>query len=184
MFLRDTDIVVNQPYLQSNIIYMKKYFGLSIFVFASLLTFAQPGKKATANKKAPTQNDMDKMMEEATKDMSPDEKAEMKKMMGGIMPTLMDHNAKVADYTQFTTNKQLLPKKDVAKISAISKKRLSSADIGSYAGNLYNKIITKGDAEEITLIKSITAKATTSTQFNTQPEAVEVLARSLSRTCF
>ncbi|MEO6358896.1 MAG: hypothetical protein ABIU77_23980 [Ferruginibacter sp.] len=143
---------------------MKKYFGLSILVFASLLTFAQPGNKTTANKKAPTQKDMDKMMEEATKDMSPDEKAEMKKMMGGIMPALMDHNAKVADYTEFTSNKQLLPKKDIAKISAISKKRLSSADIGSYAGNLYNKIITKGDAEEITLIKSITVKATTSAQ--------------------
>jgi Flp pilus assembly protein TadD len=143
---------------------MKKYFGLSILVFASLLTFAQPGKKTTANKKAPTQKDMDKMMEEATKDMSPDEKVEMKKMMGGIMPTLMDHNAKVADYTDFTSNKQLLPKKDIAKLSVLSKTRLSTNAVAPYAGNLYNKIITKGDAAEIALIKSITTKATTSAQ--------------------
>lgn len=143
---------------------MKKYLGLGMLVFASLLTFAQPGKKTASTEKTPSQKQMDKMMEEATKDMSPEEKAEMKKMMGGIMPTVMDHNAKGAGYAEWTSNKQLLPKKDVAKLSAISKKRLSSTDIASYAGNLYTKIITKGDAAEIVLIKSILAKTTASTQ--------------------
>ncbi len=143
---------------------MKKYFGFCILFFASTLTFAQPGKKSPAKPKTSAQSQMDKAMEEAMKDMSPEEKAEMKKMMGGIMPTLMDHNTKVADYTDWTSNKQLLPKKDNIKLSAISKKRLSTNDVAPYAGNLYSKIITKGEAAEIALIKSIAAKATTSAQ--------------------
>ena len=140
---------------------MKKFFlitGLLTLFFQT--SIAQPKPKQNA----PGQKEMDKMMEEATKDMSPEEKAEMKKMMGGIMPTLMDHNAKGADYTEWTSNKQLLPKKDMAKLSTMSKKRLSATDIASYAGNLYNKIITKGDAAEIAVIKSILAKTTASAQ--------------------
>jgi tetratricopeptide (TPR) repeat protein len=142
---------------------MKKYFGVCILVFTSLLTFAQPVKK-NAGQKAPSQKEIDKMMDEATKDMSPEEKAEIKKMMGGIMPALMDQNAKTADYTEITSNKQLVIKKDIQKIGTIAKKKLTATDVGSYAGTLYNKIITKGDAAEIALIKSIIVKASTSAQ--------------------
>ncbi len=140
---------------------MKKFFlitGLLILFFQT--SIAQPKPK----QKAPGQKEMDKMMEEATKDMSAEEKAEMKKMMGGIMPALMDQNARTADYTEFTANKQLVVKKDVSKINATSKKKLTAAEVSPYAGNLYNKIIAKGDAAEIALIKSIAAKAATSAQ--------------------
>ncbi|MGF2410807.1 tetratricopeptide repeat protein [Ferruginibacter sp.] len=143
---------------------MKKYLFTGIVLFAAALAIAQPGKKPAAKEKTSPQMQMDKAMEEAMKDMSPEEKAEMKKMMGGIMPTLMDKNAKAADYTEFISNKQLLPKKDATKINTVSKKKLSTAEAGTYAGNLYNKIITKGDAAEVAIIKSIIAKASGSVQ--------------------
>ena len=99
---------------------MKKYLVfIGLMIFACQISFAQP--KPKQKEKAPTQKDMDKMMEEAMKDMSPEEKAEMKKMMGGIMPTLMEKNAKGADYAEFNSNKQLLPKKNTLKINAIPK---------------------------------------------------------------
>ena len=139
---------------------MKKYLLLSgILLLVFQVSFAQPRPKPKAAKTQPGQPDMNKLMDDAMKDMGPEEKAEMKKMMGGIMPTLMDKNAKAADYTEFTSNKQLLPKKDVIKLNILPKKRLSSTEVAPYAGNLYNKLVTKGDAAEIAVIKSITAKA-------------------------
>ena len=144
---------------------MKKYLLLSgILLLVFQVSFAQPRPKPKAAKTQPGQPDMNKLMDDAMKDMGPEEKAEMKKMMGGIMPTLMDKNAKAADYTEFTSNKQLLPKKDVIKLNILPKKRLSSTEVAPYAGNLYNKLVTKGDAAEIAVIKSITAKASTSAQ--------------------
>lgn len=143
---------------------MKKCLFTGIVLFVAALVFAQPGKKPAAKEKPSPQMQMDKAMEEAMKDMSPEEKAEMKKMMGGIMPALMDKNAKSADYAEFTSNKQLLPKRDAAKINAISKKKLSATEAGAYAGNLYNKIITKGDAAQVAIIKSIISKAPGSVQ--------------------
>ena len=132
---------------------------LSFLILGFLITtnsvMAQPKPKP----KQPAQSEMDKAMEEAMKGMSPEEKAEMQKMMKDVMPAMMEQNSKMADYPEFTSNKELVPKKDMVRINAIPKKKLLPADMGPYAANLYNKIMTKGDAAEIALVKSVIAKA-------------------------
>jgi tetratricopeptide (TPR) repeat protein len=134
--------------------YVMRVFLLFFLILTSLQVIAQPKPK----EKQSSQNDMNKLMEDAMKGMSEEEKAEMKKMMGSVMPALMEQNSKMADYPEFTSNKQLVPKKDMARINAIPKKKLSQADIGPYAANLYNKIMTKGDAAEIAIVKKVIAK--------------------------
>src|SRR5690606_4344805 len=89
--------------------------------------------------------------------------AEMKKMMKEIMPSLNDNNMQMADYADFANNKMLLPGKNTAVIASLSKKKLTQADIGVYAANLFNKIMSKGEAAEIALVKSIISKKTNAT---------------------
>ena len=139
---------------------MKKYFFTLTILFAASIAFAQPGKKPAAKQKAspqkaPAQKEMDKMMEEEMKGMSEDEKTEMRKMMKTVMPSLQEHNDKIADYPEFTSNKQLVPKKDLARINFIPKKKLVQEDMAAYAATLFNKIITRGDAAEVALAKKI-----------------------------
>ena len=83
----------------------------------------------------------------------------MQKMMKDVMPAVMEQNSKMADYPEFTSNKQLMPKKDITRINAIPKKKLSQADIGPYTANLYNKLMTKGDAAEIAIVKKVIAQS-------------------------
>jgi len=135
---------------------MKIYFTLLfIFILPCMVSLAQPAKKP---KKAAPPN-MDKLMQDAMKGMSNEEKAEMQNLMKDVMPTLTDKAAKMAYYADFNSNKELVPKKDVAGIATISKKKLAQADMVGYATNLYNKLMTKGEAAEIALVKSIVAKA-------------------------
>ncbi len=136
---------------------MKKYVLFFTVLLASVVAFTQPVKKTVQKK--PAQSEMDKAMEEAMKDMSPEEKAEMKKMMGNIMPDLMEQNSKIADYPAFTSNKQLIPKKDIARINALPKKQLQQSDMSSYAANLFNKIMIKGEAAEMAMVKKIIAQS-------------------------
>jgi Flp pilus assembly protein TadD len=119
--------------------------------------FAQPGKKPAPKLNGSTQTEMDKMIEEGMKGMSADEKVEMRKMMKGVMPALQDQNYKIANYPEFTSNKQLVLKKDLARINSISKKSLVQADISGFATNLYNKLMAKGDAVEVALAKKVIA---------------------------
>src|SRR5687768_8786579 len=129
---------------------MNKRILLSLICSLSfLLGLSQPVKKPVKKENTSQQSQMDKAMEEAMKGMSEEEKAEMRKMMGAVMPALQDHNNKTASYPEFTRNAQLVPVKDVAKIKAASGKKLAQAEMSSYAANLYNKIMTKGDASEI-----------------------------------
>ncbi|MDB5280610.1 MAG: hypothetical protein JWR61_5565 [Ferruginibacter sp.] len=142
---------------------MKKYLlPACMLLLVFQVSFAQPRPKAKSTKTQPGQPDMDRLMNDAMKDLSPEDKAEMKKMMGGIMPTLMNQNAKTADYNDFSSNKQLLPKRDAAIV--LPKKKLSATEVAPYAGNLYTKLVTKGDPAEIAIIKSITSKVSTSAQ--------------------
>ncbi len=132
---------------------MKKLFIiLGSLLLGSVILYAQPPKQ-----KAPTQSETDKMMEEAMKGMSESEKAEMRKMMKDMMPALTETSSKMADYPEFTSNKELVPKKDIARINAIPKKKLVQADIGGYASNLYNKLLTKGNATEMAIVKKVIA---------------------------
>lgn len=134
-----------------------RFIILAIILVFPLMLLAQV-KKAVAKDKPPTQSEIDKMMEEEMKGMSEEEKAEMRKMMKGMMPALEDHNNKIADYPEFTSNKQLVPKRDAGRIAAMSKKKLVQADMAVYATTLYNKLIAKGDAAEIALAKKIIAQ--------------------------
>jgi|SRR5665647_25533 len=135
---------------------MKKYLSAILLLLVMEAAFAQ--QKPKPYKKPPTQSGMDKMMEDATKDMSPEEKAEMKKMMGGVMNDMTTKGKTMADYPEFASNKELVPKKDIARINAIPKKKLSQADMGSYAAGLYNKLMTKGDALEMAIVKKVLAQ--------------------------
>jgi tetratricopeptide (TPR) repeat protein len=137
---------------------LKNILLLTGIFLLSTSVYAQQGNKP------PTQADMNKMMEEATKNMTPEQKEQMKKMMGGAMPAFDEKN-KPAFYPEFTDNRQLMPKKDVARINAIPKKKLTQADIGAYAANLYNKIMTKGNAEEIALVKKLLTNCTSANDF-------------------
>ncbi|HWR32545.1 MAG TPA: tetratricopeptide repeat protein, partial [Chitinophagaceae bacterium] len=130
-----------------------------LLLISSIQIFAQPGKKPVTQEKPPTQADMNKLMEDAMKGMSEEEKAEMRKMMKDVMPAMMEQNSKMADYPEFTSNKELVPKKDMVRINAIPKKKLLQADMGPYAANLYTKLMTKGDAAEIAIVKKVIAQS-------------------------
>lgn len=138
---------------------MKKNLFLIMFLTTCVIAFAQPGKKP-AQQKAPSQAEINKMMEDAMKaeGMSKQEQEEVKKMMQGVMPALMEQNANTADYPQFSDNKLLVPKKDAARIAAMSKRTLSRSDIAAYATSLYNKLLAKGDAADIAIVKKILAQ--------------------------
>ena len=139
---------------------MKKLLFTSIFLLAVFVAFTQTKPKQTSTEKQPKQAEMDKMMEDAMKGMSDEEKVEMKEMMKGVMPALTESNANTASYPQFTKNKELVPKKDAVRINAVSKKKLTQADMPAYASGLYTKIMTKGEGDEIKLVKSIIATTT------------------------
>ncbi len=67
---------------------MKKYFLSLAILCSATFVLAQADKKPIAAGKPPTPSDINKMLEEEMKGMSPEEKAEMRKMMKGVMPAL------------------------------------------------------------------------------------------------
>lgn len=135
---------------------MKKIILITLSIFFLISnTHAQTKLKA----KPSPQSEMDKMMEDATKGMSVEEKAQMNEMMKGVMPDMTQPHMGIAVYPEFTSNKQLVPKKDMARINSIPKKNLSQADMSGYATNLYNKLLTKGDAAEMAMVKKIIAQS-------------------------
>lgn len=138
-------------------------------LLAMVITFAQPGIKPAAKEKIPAQKEINKMMEAGMKDMSEAEKVEMRKMMKGLMPALQEHNRSIADYPEFTSNLQLVPKKDAIRLAVIPGKELLQAEIAGYATTLYNKLITKADAAEIAIAKKIISK-------NPNPNAIGAAA--------
>ncbi|HRE52866.1 MAG TPA: tetratricopeptide repeat protein [Flavitalea sp.] len=134
---------------------MKKIIFFVIVFFAVGAVFAQ--KKKTEVQ--PTQAEMNKMLEDAMKaeGMSKEEQEEMKKMMGEIMPDLMEQNAQTADYPSFSDNTELVPPKNEAAIAKATGKKIIQAEMASYASSLYNKIAAKGTSAEIALAKKIIA---------------------------
>lgn len=137
---------------------MKHYFLLLLLAAPLLYLQAQPDKKPAkpATSSSP-QPDMNKMLEEAMKaeGMSKEEMEQMKKYMQNIMPGMNEMNAKTADYPEFSNNSQLIPKKDAARMSNMSKKALAKTEVGSYANNLFTKLMTKGDPAEIAIVKKV-----------------------------
>jgi len=137
---------------------MKKYLLTSGILLLAGFVFAQQPKRNQKEKEKSSQSQMNKAMEDAMKDMSEEEKTEMREMMRSVMPEMTEKKSTVADYPEFTSNKQLVPKKDVGRISSIPKKEITQVDMSLYARNLYNKIMVKGDAAEIAIIKKIIAQ--------------------------
>lgn len=148
---------------------MKTIFLFFCTVFIIHFVNAQPAKRKPSSK-APSQADINKMMEEAMdkEGMSKEEKAEMKKMMQGVVPAMQEAAAATANYPTITSNKMLIPKKDAAKIALMKKPALASAQVQSFAGNLYNKLLAKADAAEMALAKKIIAQTPASSDL---PEA-------------
>lgn len=136
---------------------MKKYLLASILLLAMGAAFAQPGKKPVAKEKPLTQSEMDKMMEDAMKGMSEEEKAEMRKMMKTVMPEMEKKPG--SDVVPFTDNKKLVPAKDVNRINSIPKKLFSDADVSTNTALLYSKLMAKIPASEKAIITSVLAKA-------------------------
>lgn len=138
---------------------MIKYFlGLLLLITVNIVV-AQPKPKPNKSTGQPSPSDMNKMMEEAMQGMSEAEKAEMKKMMKDMMPDISAMSARHAEYPVFANNKDLVPQKQVAAIAALSAKKLLPADIRGYANNLYNNMLTKGNAEEMAIVKRMLARS-------------------------
>jgi tetratricopeptide (TPR) repeat protein len=145
---------------------MKKYFLFLFFSCIAVFAFSQEKPKPvkqpvkTTAPKQPSQVNMDKMLEDAMKSegMSKEEQAEMKKYMKEMMPALEEHNRTTANYPEFSSNRQLVPKKDVTRINSMSKRVLTKTDVGSYANTLYTKLMTKGDPAEMAIVKKVIAQ--------------------------
>ncbi len=120
----------------------------------SMISYSQTKPKPRQN----AQSEMEKQMAEAMKDMSPEEQAEMKKMMGNVMPELMQKNTTVADYPAFTDNKMLIPKKETTYINSIPKKIFTKTDVTSTTSSLFGKLMLKAAPEEKSIINRIIAK--------------------------
>jgi tetratricopeptide (TPR) repeat protein len=143
---------------------MKKYFCstlLLLFINAALL--AQVAKNPKTQKpSSPAQ--LNEAMEKAMEKMTPQQKEQMKKMMGNVMPAMLE-NTSDYHYSEITNNRELLYKNDVVRINAMPKKKLTQADIPGYANNLFSKIMAKGDAAEIAIIKNVIAKGNDAAHF-------------------
>src|SRR3954468_4908171 len=133
-----------------------KLLLLCICILFTCSLAAQPGKKKPVKEKAPTQSEMDKMMDEATKGMSAEDKADMKKMMGDMMPEISKKPG--SSFTPFTDNKSLVPAKDQARINSIQKKAFTDADAAANANILYNKLMLKIPAAEKSIILKVKEK--------------------------
>lgn len=125
---------------------MKKYLLLITLLSATVISFAQPGKK-NEKEKPPTQKEMEEMMKEAEKMMG-EMSAEDKKMMDSMGIKMPDFK-KTAKSVSGITDKQLatawevenliVPKKDNARINAISKTPLTAGSMGAFINDVNTK---------------------------------------------
>jgi len=121
----------------------------ALFLVAGLVAQTKPKPKP------PAQSEMDKLLEQAMKDegLTEAEKVEMKKMMKGVMPELSKKPG--SDFTGFTDNRKLIPIKDPIRISSISKKINTNAEVTNVVTRLYGKLISKIPASEKEIINRV-----------------------------
>ncbi|SHF95120.1 hypothetical protein SAMN05444372_101300 [Flavobacterium micromati] len=137
---------------------MKKSLLLAIFFL--ILAVADAQTKTKQNEKVKTaQSQMNKAMEVAMKDMSEEEKTEMRKMMKEVMPEMAKKPG--SDVISFTDNKKLVPAKDVARTSSLSKKPFTDEDVTANTALLYSKLMAKIPMSEKILLSGVMAKAST-----------------------
>jgi Tfp pilus assembly protein PilF len=118
-----------------------KIVTIAIALIFPLIIIAQPVKKTVLKEKVPPQSEANRMMEDAMKGMSEEEKAEMRKMMKEMMPEITKKPG--SDAIPFTDNKKLVPAKDFNRINSISKKAFTDADINANTQLLYSKLMAK-----------------------------------------
>ncbi len=132
---------------------------LSIFLLL-ISSGVEAQTKPRPKQNPPSKAEINKMMEDVlnAEDMSKEEREEMKKMMKEVMPALTNKKTNTADYGVFTDNKQLIPKRDAARINAIPKKAFTDADVTATTTNLYNKLMLRAKANEKSIIATVIAK--------------------------
>jgi tetratricopeptide (TPR) repeat protein len=141
---------------------MKKYFFILVILLAATIVFAQPGKKPVPKEKPPTQKEMEEMMKEAQKameEMNPEDKKAMDSM--GIKMPSFKEVPKVSDKqlaTAWEIENLIVPKKDDARINAISKTPLTGGSIVSFISSVNSKTITLLRPESKTLSEKIYAQ--------------------------
>jgi len=101
-----------------------------------------------------------KEMQEAMKDLSPEEKEVMEQAMKGVMTTSAKTPAPVT--ASFTDNKSLVPKRDVHRIARIPQQQLKSADVAANATILFNKLLVKMQPAQKAIVTNVLAKEKTS----------------------
>ena len=162
---------------------MKKILLLLCVFFA----FAANAQKPT---KQPSKAEIDKMMNDATKGMSKEDAAMMKEMMKQQQGKPAAEQAVDLDEI-LTNNKQLVPAKNGAKISAV-KKKYTTAEVSSTVNSMYTKLLAKGNAAQIAMAKKAMLVAKTCTALmdaaNTamlqgQPHTALLLSLKAVQTC-
>ena len=118
----------------------------------------KPVTKRPATTKAPSKSDMDRMMEDAMKGMSKEEQEEMRKMMKNAQPALEKMANSTADYPEFTDNQVLVPARDQARISTITRKIFTPAEMLQQTQLLYTKLMTNAPADQKSIISQVIAK--------------------------
>ncbi len=124
---------------------------LILCLLVTQISIAQTPKKQSD--KPPTKAEMQKMMKEMQKqmdEMSPEDKKQMEEM--GIKIPTFDPNALEnvtdADLAKgFEDANRIVPKKDTARIAAISKEKLTDGNSGAYLQKVHAAVVKKLDAK-------------------------------------
>jgi len=124
---------------------------LLILMFS--IGYAVAQTKPASRETKPSQSEIDKMMEDATKGMSAEEKAEIEKMMKGVMSEVGTKPGSTV--IPFTDNKKLVPVKDLNRINRIPKKVFTDADVNTNTAFLYSKLMAKISAPEKAIITGV-----------------------------
>ena len=139
-----------------------KIFLLILCLLVTQISIAQTPKKQ--RDKPPSKAEMQEMMKEVQKqmdEMSPEDKKQMEEM-GIKMPTFDPktmENITDADLAQgFEDADRIVPKKDPARIAAISKEKLTDANIAAYLQKTHAKVLTKLDAKSKTEAEKLFAQ--------------------------
>lgn len=139
---------------------MKKTALFFTIMLSACAVMAQPKpvRKPGNNKNVPAQPDMNKMLDDAIKaeGMSKEDQEEMKKMMGGMLPSIVSKPE--AAPTDFKNNRVLIPPRNTARIAAIPNPVLNTAGLKSYQQQLFTKLMTHIPADQKRLMLMVSGK--------------------------
>lgn len=134
-----------------------KYLLIGIIVcFNPFSTFAQPAKKSTSKEKAPTQAEMQKMMQEAQQmlnDMSPEDK-KMMDSMGIQMPDFDKISKNVSGVSDAQLAKawedetRIVPVKNAAGIAFANQQVVTAANVADYLQKMNAAILGRFTVQE------------------------------------